>query len=195
MSAIGLLQERCCRSEAAARLRAARGLLELEGDLLVGARCCAGSMPGAAVRVLVGVCCFGERTMHAAAVVGGAARYAADRTSGCANSTRLRELQQPRIDGRVGSGHVDLEHLGGTKEQRRVAERFCGRGEDEQLSVGGELEDASHVALLDPAADVLTVGEPESACKIRGAPGSRQLEERERVPVALRDDLVADRGI
>ena len=80
-------------------------------------------------------------------------------------------------------------------EQRRVAQGLCGSREDEQPGVGGEMEDAPHVALLDPAGDVLAVGEPEPACKIRDAPRSRQLEERERVPVALRDDLIADRSI
>ena len=35
----GATQERSCRGQAAARLRAARGLLELRGDRLVGPRC------------------------------------------------------------------------------------------------------------------------------------------------------------
>src|SRR6266576_3308346 len=45
----GAMQERGCRGQAAARLRAAGGLLELRGDRLVGPRCRCGQMPRATV--------------------------------------------------------------------------------------------------------------------------------------------------
>jgi hypothetical protein len=44
----------------------------------------------------------------------------------------MRELdmatdsQQTRVHCRVGGGHVDAERLGGTVQQQRVAEWFCG---------------------------------------------------------------------
>jgi hypothetical protein len=40
--------------------------------------------------------------------------------------------EQTRVHCRVGRSHVDAERLGGTVEQHRVAQRLCGRGEDEQ---------------------------------------------------------------
>ena len=76
--------------------------------------------------------------MHAVAVVGGR------RAVGGGADERVRELdapadlEQPGVHRRVGRGHVDAERLGGTVEQRRVAERLRGGGEDEQLRLGGE---------------------------------------------------------
>ena len=77
-------------------------------------------------------------------------------------------------------------------EQHGVAERLRGRGEDEQLGLGRELAEAPCVALFDLAHHRLAAGQPEPAGEIRGVPGARQLEQRERVAVALGDDLVAD---
>ena len=45
------MQERGCHGQAASRLRAAGGLLELRGYLLVGSRCGCGQMPRATIRV------------------------------------------------------------------------------------------------------------------------------------------------
>ena len=47
----GAMQERSCRREAAARLRAAGGLLERRGDRLVGPRCGGAQMPRATFRI------------------------------------------------------------------------------------------------------------------------------------------------
>ena len=80
-------------------------------------------------------------------------------------------------------------------EQDGVAERLRGRGEHEQPGLGGQQEEAPGVALLDLAGDRLALGQPEPARELRGAPGARELEQRERVAVALGDDLVADGGV
>jgi hypothetical protein len=104
-------------------------------------------------------------------------------------------LEQPGVHRRGHGSHVDAEGLGGTVEQHEVAQRLRGCGENEQLGVGGELEEAPGVALFDLAHQRLAAGQPKSTGEFRGIPGARQLEERERVAVALGDDLVADRGI
>ena len=133
--------------------------------------------------------------MHAVAVVGGS------RAVGRGADEWVRELdsrtdrEQPGINRRVGGGRLQAERLGGTMEQHRVAERLGGRRQDEQLGVGRELLEALGVALLDPAATGLAVGKPEPAGELGGVPGARQLEKRERIAVALGDDLVADRGV
>ena len=44
-------------------------------------------------------------------------------------------------------------------------------------------------------ADRLAAGQPEPAGELGDVPGARQLEQRERVAVALGDDLLADRGV
>ena len=67
---------------------------------------------------------------------------------------------------------------------------------DEQPGVGRELEEALRVALLDLAGHRLAAGKPEPAGELGGVvPGPRQLEQRERVAVALGDDLVAHRRV
>ena len=100
-------------------------------------------------------------------------------------------LEESRVRRGAGRIHLDAERLGGPAEQQRVAEGLRGRDEDEQLSIGGQREEASEVALFDLAGYGLTIGQAEPAGEIAGAPGARQLEERKRVAVALRDDLVA----
>ena len=77
--------------------------------------------------------------MHAVAVVG------RSRAVGGGPDERVRELdapadlEQPGVHRRAGRSHVEAEGLGGTVQQHRVAERLRGRGEDEQLGVGGQL--------------------------------------------------------
>ena len=84
------------------------------------------------------------------------------------------------------------EGLGGTVEQHRIAQRLGGCDEDEQLRLGREQEQARRVALLDPADDGFACGKTESAGDLSGVPRAWQLEERERVAVALGDDLLQD---
>jgi hypothetical protein len=66
----GALEERSRRGEAATSLCAASGTFEFGGDFLVRRDGGAGPMPGAPVRVFVGVGCVGERAVHTLPVVG-----------------------------------------------------------------------------------------------------------------------------
>ena len=130
--------------------------------------------------------------MDAVAVLGGR------RAVGGRADERVRELdpspdrEQPSVHRGVHRRHVDLESLRSGLEQERVAERLGGRGEDEELRVGRESEQTTHVALLDPAGDQMGLGEREPASELSSVPRSWELEQRERVAVALRDDLIAD---
>ena len=105
------------------------------------------------------------------------------------------QLEQPAVPGRARRREVDPERPCGTVQQDRVAEGFCGSGEDEQLGVGREQLEAPDVALLDPAGDRLAAGKTEPACEAGHVPRARQLEQGERVAVTLLDDLVANGGI
>jgi hypothetical protein len=80
-------------------------------------------------------------------------------------------------------------------EQHGVAQGLCGRGKDEQLSIGGQLDETSRVAPFDLADHRVADGKTEPARESCGVPGARQLEERQRVAMTLGDDLVAYRGI
>ncbi len=55
----GALQKRSCRGHSAASLRPTRRTLQLGGDLLARSGCGAGQVPGAPVRVGLGVGCVG----------------------------------------------------------------------------------------------------------------------------------------
>ena len=137
---------------------------------------------------------LGERAMDAVAVVGGG------RAVGGGSDEWVRELDAPadrsaarrRPPGRPRS--VRARGSGsGAVEQHGVAQWLRGRGEDEQLRVGREQQEAPDVALLDLARrSVGLSGSPNPPARSAARPRSRQLEQRERVAVALRDDLLAD---
>jgi hypothetical protein len=159
----GALQERSCGGEPAASLRPVGRALELSGDFLGGSRRRSGAVPGAPVGVRLGVGGFGEGAMHAVAVVCGS------RSVGGGSDEWVRELdahidlEQPGVHRRADRGDVDAEGRGGTVEQHGVAQGFCGRGEDEQLGIGGQLRETSDVALFDLADHRVADGKTEPA--------------------------------
>ncbi len=84
---------------------------------------------------LSGIGRIGERTVHAVAVL------CRRRSVGGRSHERMRELdpaadrEQPGVDRRVDSRHVDLERLRGRVKQDRVTERLGGRGQHQELRV------------------------------------------------------------
>ena len=80
-------------------------------------------------------------------------------------------------------------------EQGRVAERFCSSGQDGELRFGGERLEPLGVAPFDLGRHRLAARESEPAGELSHAPGAGELEEGERVPLTLGDDLIADRCI
>ena len=63
------LQERGRRGDPAASLRSAGRALQLGGDVLVEPRCRLSAVPGAAIRIDVGIGGLGERAVHAPALL------------------------------------------------------------------------------------------------------------------------------
>jgi hypothetical protein len=130
--------------------------------------------------------------MHTVPVVGGS------RAVGGGSDEWVRELDTPTdleqlgVHCRAGRCHVESKGLSGTVEQYGVAEGLRGRGKDQQLGVGGEHRETPDVTLFDLAGYRLALGQPEPAGETGSPPGARQLEEREGVTMALRDELVTD---
>jgi hypothetical protein len=95
-------------------------------------------VPGAPVRIRLGIGGLGEGAMDAVAVLGGG------RVVGGGPDEWVRELDAPSyseqtcVDRGVGRSYVEPERLGGAVKQQRVAERLRGRGENEPLRLGGE---------------------------------------------------------
>jgi hypothetical protein len=92
-------------------------------------------------------------------------------------------------------GHREPERLGGTMQQHGIAERFRRGGEDEQPGLLREQLQSPGVAVLDPAHHRLAGRDAEPAGELIRIPRSRQLEERERVAVALDEDVLVDARI
>ena len=133
--------------------------------------------------------------MHAVAVVGGSRAVHGGPGEWMRELDPPADLEQPGIHREVGCSHVEPEDRGCAVEQHRVAQRLRGRGQDEQLGTRGKSEEAPDVALLDLARHRPAIGQPEPAGEVHPVPGARQLEQRKRVAVAFRNDLVADSGI
>ena len=134
----GALQERRRRSESAASLRPAGRSLELVGDLLAGPRGGLGAVPRPPIGVDLSVGCFGEGAMHSVAVGGGGRAVDRGTYEWVGELDATVDLEQSGVHCRPGCGHVEAERHGGTVEQHEVAERLRGRGEGEQLCIGGQ---------------------------------------------------------
>ena len=185
------MQERGCRGQAAARLRAAGGLLERRGDRLAGPRCGCGQMPRATVGVdaAVGRLCQGQMDLPAllsgrCSVYGGAHQRM---TEGHA----LSEREQP-VRLRVHGGDRDPESLGCSQQQQRIADRLSRRDQQQTSRVVGERLNPTNEAFLDSPCEPLRLDQAEAARQLPCRQASRELEQRQRVPVRLGDDPVAD---
>ena len=188
-------QKRCGGREPSARLRSIGRALELRRDLLVGARRCARAVPGTSIRIGRGIGRLGQGAMHPLAVVAGGCAVGGGADEWVCELDAPTDVEQPCVHGRAGRSQVDAEALSCTVEQSRAAERLRGRGEHEHPRFVREEQEALGVALLDLAHHRLGVRKAEPAGDIGGPPGAWQFEQRERIAVALRDDLLADRRI
>ena len=172
----GALQERGRGRDASARLRAAGGSLELEGDLLVGPGGGPGEVPGAPVRVSSRRRWRRPARDDAATISAAAERYEAERTSGCANSTRppSRAARRPARDRPRQCRYRGVSAARWSSGGRRGALRpRRGRA---AASRTGALE-APRVALFDLADDRVAAGRPNppassAAFQVRGSSSS-----------------------
>src|SRR6266508_4476581 len=101
--------------------------------------------------------------MHAVAVVGGGRSVGSGSDEWVHELDAPTDLEQSDVRRRADRGDVDAEGRGSTVEQHGVAQWLCGCGEDEQLGIGGQLDETSCVALFDLADHRVADGKTESA--------------------------------
>ena len=148
-------------------------------------------MPRPPVRIRLCVYCLCDRSMNPVPVICGR------RVIGGRAGERMGELdaaadgEEPRLHRSGRLLHVEAESGRAPLKEHRVAQRLRRGGEDEQLGRRGKELEPPRVALFDLPGHRLFIGQPETAGEFGGAPRAWQLDEGERVPVALGDDLVA----
>ena len=98
--------------------------------------------------------------------------------------------EQAGFDGGLAGDHAEPEAVGGSMQQHEIALRLGCRDKHEQPSVARELAQSLGEALLDLAGDSLAAREPEPAGELGRVPRAWELEQRERVAVTLRHDLL-----
>ena len=185
------MQERRRRGQAAARLRAAGGLLERRGDRLVGPRCGCGQMPRATVGVDAAVGRLSQGQMDLPALLSG--RHSVDsgahqRMTEC---HALSEREQPvglrvRAETAIPSRSAAASRSSGSPTGSAAATSSRRRASSESVSTRrtklSSMRPASPCASMRP--------KPPANCRCRQAP--RELEQGQRVPVRLGNDPVAD---
>ncbi len=120
----GAIEERGSGGQAAARLRAAGGSLELAGDGLIRAGCRLGEMPGAPVRIDPRVGRFCQRRADAAAFVRGC---------GAVDRGAHQRMAEP-------DPSADLDQLGARERlKRRVGEPEASRGAPGERGIAGRV--------------------------------------------------------
>ena len=128
-------------------------MLELSGNLLVGHGCCLCAMPGAAIRVDLGIGRFRERSVDLAPLV----------RSCCPVHSRAHEWMTEHDSGVEGDQAVrlggvrgrlrDSEALGGAPLERGVAGRIGRRHEQQPPRVTRQPCEPPREALLDPSGE------------------------------------------
>ena len=143
------LQKPGCRCDAASTLGPLGRSFEFVGHGLVGSVRRMGAMPGSAVGIGVWIGRLGERAMHLLAL--GRAR---ETIGGRAHERMVEahpraELDQPGRLGRRCCARSDAQPLRCAKQQRDVADRLGGRGEQQLLRRSRQRLDAAQEASLD----------------------------------------------
>jgi hypothetical protein len=128
------------------------------------------------------------------AIVGGS------QTVGGGSGQRMDELDAPAPGGvrrrpqslpLLGRPRGSRPHGGAARRRPMALRRRRGRSTGSRRGVGGGAGRSS----VRFAGDLVAIGQPKPAGEGCGVPGSRKLEEGERVAMTLGDDLVADRGV
>src|SRR6478752_5507944 len=101
-------------------------------------------------------------------------------------------LQQSCVDCMINCRDVDAETRCGTVEQDRIAERIRRRDEDEKPRVARQFQDAPGVTLFHLVRRCVVARETKSTGELRRAPCPCELEKRERIAMALGNDLIAN---
>ena len=174
--------------EAATRLRPPRGALELAGHLFVGHGRRLRTVPGAAIRVELGIGCVRQRAVSLAPLVRlrrPVHRRAHERMT--EHHCTVQRQQAFRLRG-VRGRLRDPKLLRRAPQKRRVADRFCCRQEQQPPRVAREPHQPPREALLDPGGQRQRCRQPETSGELGGRQPARELQERERIPACLGDD-------
>jgi hypothetical protein len=186
----GAVQESRGGGETAAVLRASGRAFELDGDVLVEPDRRVREVPRAAIRIETGVGRVGQRTVHALAVLQrgrGVHRRSHQRM---AERHPLADRQEP-VRVCAGRGRrADLQPLGRAPEQHRVPDGLGRRDQQQQPCRGRQRRQPLGEALLDPARQRRGVGQPEPARELGRRPATRELQQRERVALRLRQNPI-----
>ena len=148
------MQERRCRRQAAARLRAAGGLLKLHGDRLVGPRCGRGQMPRATIGVDATVGRLRQGQMDLPALLSRRCSVYSGAHQRMTEGHALSEPEQP-VRLRVNRGDRDPEPLGRSQQQQRIADRLSRRDQQQTSRSVGEHLNATNEAFLDSPCEPL----------------------------------------
>ena len=156
------LQEGGRRGETAARLRAPRRPLQLEGDGLVGTSRRRGQVPRPAIRVQRRIRRIREGAVDQPAV--GRRGIPIDHGSdeGMAEPELRPNVEQPGGCRRSGRLRRDTQSAGGHPDEDRIADRLRGHHQQQPARVIRERRQASSEALLDPPRHRDTVGQAEA---------------------------------
>src|SRR5919202_2325128 len=103
----------------------------------------------------------------------------------------LSEREQ-RVRFRVRGGERDLESLGCSQQQQRIADRLSRRDQQQTSRVVGERLNPTNEAFLDSACEPLRLDEAEAPRQLPCRQASWELEQRQRITACLSDDPVSD---
>ena len=186
----GALVKCRARGQAAARPRSPSRVLQHGGDVLVEPGYRLSAVPGAAIRIGVGIGGLGERVVHAPALFWRAS--AVDRrTHERMTEPHLRaESNQSDAGRRCGGVRPDAEPGGRPQHQHRIPGRLSRRDEKQEPRRRRERRQPLPVALLDPSRHRRAAGQPEPSRELGGRPATWQLKQRQRVAVRLGHDPI-----
>ena len=149
-------------------------------------------MPDAAVRLQRPVGHLRQRVVHAL-TLGVRGRSVDRRPHKRMPEAHLRtHVQQVRPRRGIERRRRDPQPGRRPPHQRRVADRFRGRDQEQQASLVGQLLQPPQEALLDSPRQREQLGQPEPAGHLRRREPARQLQQRERVAARLGHDPVSD---
>jgi hypothetical protein len=186
----GALVKGCPGRQAAAGPRPPSRALQFSSDVLVEPGGRLGPVPGAAIRIDVGVGGLGQRAVHAPALLGPASPIDRRAHEGVAEAHLRAEGNQSQGSRRRGCVQPDTEPGGGPPHQHRVPERLSCRDEEQEPRRRRERRQPLPEALLDPRRHRWGTGQPEPARELGGGPATWQLEQRQRVPARLGQDPI-----
>ena len=179
------------RRDAAARARSSRRALQLGGDVLVEPGCRVRKVPGAAIRIDIGIGGLGERAVDALALLR-RCRSLDGRTDKRMPEAHLSpEIDQSRAGERRGRVRPDAELRGRPPHQHRIPHRLGRRDEKQQSCRRGQRRQPLSESLLDPLRQRRVVGQPEPARELGRREATRQLEQSQRVAARLGHDPIA----